>query len=104
MFTLNQGKVEREHEVSLSRLELNHDSLPTSELAASDRFHAMRNIISAEQYLRFRDAIAEQLRHFPRQAGGSIGEVDDNKNRIVTAGTGEEMCIRDSYRSAYGRS
>ncbi len=71
MSTLNQGKVEREHEVSLSRLELNHDSLPTSELAASDRFHAMRNIIGAEQYLRFRDAIAEQLRHFPRQTGGS---------------------------------
>ena len=54
MFTLNQGKVEREHEVSLSRLELNHDSLPTSELATSDRFHAMRSIIGAEQYLRFR--------------------------------------------------
>ena len=28
--------------------------------------------ICAEQYLRFRDAFAEQLRHFPRQAGGSI--------------------------------
>ena len=39
MSTLNQGKVEREHEVSLSRLELNHDSLPTSKLAASDRLH-----------------------------------------------------------------
>ena len=49
----------------------------------------MRNIISAEQYLRFRDAIAEQLRHFPRQAGGFIGEVDDNKNRIVAVGAGE---------------
>ena len=58
MSTLNQGKVECEHEVSLSRLELNHDSLPTSELATSDRFHAMRNIISAEQYLRFRDPVA----------------------------------------------
>ena len=53
----------------------------------------MRNIISAEQYLRFRDAIAEQLRHFSRQAGGFIGEVDDNENRIVAAGASEGIYL-----------
>ena len=66
MSTLNQGKVEREHEVSLSRLELNHDSLPTSKLAASDRLHAMYGIIGAEQHLRLAHAIPEQSRDLRR--------------------------------------
>ena len=66
MFTLNQGKVEREHEVSLSRLELNHDPLPTSKLAASDRLYAMHGIIGAEQYLRLAHAVFEQSRDLRR--------------------------------------
>ena len=89
MFTLNQGKVEREHEVSLSRLELNHDSLPTSKLATSDRLYAMHSIIGAEQHLRLAHAISEQPRDLRRHPRRPTGEVDDDENRIVAAGTGE---------------
>ena len=89
MFTLNQGKVEREHEVSLSRLELNHDPLPTSKLAASDRLYAMHGIIGAEQHLRLAHAILKQLRDLSRHLRRLISEIDDDENRVVAAGTGE---------------
>ena len=91
MSTLNQGKVEREHEVSLSRLELNHDSLPTSKLAASDRLHAMYGIIGAEQHLRLAHAIPEQSRDLRRHPRRPTGEIDHDENRIVAAGTGERI-------------